>query len=155
MILVWLEIEDDVLAHSPDGRNVTLFEYRGNLRRRRLERLLLLREPDGLHDVSGNTLGEAAGNAFDFGQFGHRSSIGHYKNNPASSLPDRLRDPGLKVPESALSPRIALASHAAVPAALKNACVITQSRTCRVLDKDRSTYFGLLELTYSCTGGGF
>ncbi len=68
---ILLEIEDNVFAHSADGGDAALFERRDDFRRGRFQRLFLLAQPDGFDHVSGDAFGEAAGDGFDFGKFGH------------------------------------------------------------------------------------
>ncbi len=68
-----IQIEDDVLAHPADGQDAAVLERSSNLTRGRFQRLLLLSQPDGFDDVSRHSLGEAAGNGFDFGEFRHVS----------------------------------------------------------------------------------
>jgi hypothetical protein len=60
-----------VLAHAANRRDAAVFESRRNLGRGRLQRFLLLAEPDGFHDVARDSFGQAAGYGFNFGKFGH------------------------------------------------------------------------------------
>ena len=51
--------------------DAALLQRGDDCRRGRFQRLFLLAEPDGFHDISGDALGQAAGDGFDFGKFGH------------------------------------------------------------------------------------
>ncbi len=65
--MIRFKVKDNVLAHAANGGDASVFEGLGNGRCGRLQRFFLLAEPDRFDHVSGNPLGEAAGNGFDFG----------------------------------------------------------------------------------------
>ena len=65
------QVEDDVFAHAADGGDSRVFERCGDFCRGGFQGFFFLAEPDGFDDVSGDAFGEAAGDGFDFGEFGH------------------------------------------------------------------------------------
>ena len=68
-----LQVEDNVLTYAADGGDTAVFEGCSDFRSRGFQELFFLAQPDGFDNVSGDMLGEAAGDSFDFGEFGHGS----------------------------------------------------------------------------------
>jgi hypothetical protein len=82
-----LQVEDYVLTHSANGGDAALLERRGDFGCGRFQRLFLPAQPDGFNDISGNALGEAAGDGFDFGEFGHGFEIASQHEQPPGYSP--------------------------------------------------------------------
>ena len=61
-----LQVEDDVLADAANARDARAFQHRRHLRRRRLQRLRLAAQPDGLNHITGDMQVQAVGYGFDF-----------------------------------------------------------------------------------------
>src|ERR1700675_3304786 len=68
---VSFEVENDVLAHTPNLGYASVLQRRRDLGWRRFHGLRLGAEPDRLDDISGDTFVQSTGYSFDFGQFGH------------------------------------------------------------------------------------
>jgi hypothetical protein len=76
--MILIQVEDDMFAHAADGGDTAMFKDLRDRGCRGLQGLFFLAEPDGFDDVSGDAFGEAAGDGFDFGEFGHVSGTEHH-----------------------------------------------------------------------------
>lgn len=74
IFIIALEVENDVFADAANREDAGVFESGGDFRRGGLEDLGLFAEPDGFYYVACYALGEAAGDGFDFREFGHLCS---------------------------------------------------------------------------------
>jgi hypothetical protein len=64
-----------MFANAANGQNVAVLEGSGDFRRGRFENFWFLAQPDGFDDIAGDPLGKAAGNGFNFREFGHVSAV--------------------------------------------------------------------------------
>src|SRR3954465_6345664 len=77
----WRKVYYDVFANALHLVDARTLEYLRDLLRRGFQRLGLGADPHGFDHVAGNALIEAAGDGFDFGEFGHfgSSSLNNWK----------------------------------------------------------------------------
>ena len=68
---VSFQVENDVFAHAADGGDTGVVQGCGDFCCGGFQRFFFWAEPDGFDAVSGDAFGEAAGDGFDFGEFGH------------------------------------------------------------------------------------
>jgi hypothetical protein len=74
-LAVSIEIDCNVLSDAPSLRNTRTFKHGSDLVRRGFQGLMALADPDGFDNVSRNVLVKTTSDGFDFGEFGHKTSL--------------------------------------------------------------------------------